>query len=211
MEPSFGEDAEVVSGFDGQTVWKTPGNALLEVGNFLGGGAAGTVYECEHAESHEHFALKILNPLGFRQVAPALLRKCVIVHKGEVYEDNEKDRKGLRKECVWWLMDGGTKQYIAAYFSSRQNCLKDLTLNQCIEVWGSNPSGVPEECASSDDPASMPMQEIKTNSSASGVIKVPLVPPKYADFVRRRWRLYREIKNMRKISTHCNVMVCTAY
>ena len=97
MEPSFGEDAEVVSGFDGQTVWKDSGNALLEVGNFLGGGAAGTVYECEHAVSHEHFALKILNPLGFRLVAPALLRKCVVVHKGEVYEDNEKDRKGLRK------------------------------------------------------------------------------------------------------------------
>ena len=204
MEPTLGEDADVVFGFDGQTVWKTPGNALLEVGNFLGGGAAGTVYECEHAVTHEHFALKILNPLGFRLVAPALLRKCVVVHKGEVYGDGEKDKEALRKECVWWLMDGGTKQYVAAYYSSRQNCLKDLTLNQCVEIWGHNPSGVSEDAPTPGNPGEM--QEIKSSSGSGGVIRVPKVPPKYADFVRRRWRLFREIKNMRKISTHRNVI-----
>ncbi len=52
-----------ITSFDGQIVFKD-GCPLFEVGNYLGGGAAGTVYECEHLKSHAHYALKILNPLG---------------------------------------------------------------------------------------------------------------------------------------------------
>ena len=97
--------------FDGQTVWLDRGTPLLEVGNFLGGGAAGTVYECEHTQTHEHYALKILNPLGFKLIAPALLRKCMIVYKGEVLKSTDREKEIVDKRNVWWLLDGSTKQH----------------------------------------------------------------------------------------------------
>ena len=37
-------------------------------------------------------------------------------------------------------------------------------------------------------------------------IFIPAVSPKYCDFVRRRNRIFREIRNMRKISSHVNVI-----
>jgi len=203
MEDPVSDDVvQQVFQFDGQTVWASRGSPLLEVGNFLGGGAAGTVYECEHSITHEHFALKILNPLGFKLVAPALLRKCVILYKGEIVTSSERDKEVLAKENVWWLLDGSTKQHIAAYYSERQNCLKDLSLNQCIQIWGSNPPGVSED---SDGHATDPTEELVDASTGAPVL-VPRIPPKYADFVRRRDRIFREIKNMRKISNHINVI-----
>lgn len=40
-------DDEVINvySFDGQTVWGDRNTVIYEVGNYLGGGAAGTVYE----------------------------------------------------------------------------------------------------------------------------------------------------------------------
>ena len=69
-------DVMRVYSFDGQTVWYDRNTSLFEVGNFLGGGAAGNVYECELLRSREHFALKILNPLGYKLTSPALPQKC---------------------------------------------------------------------------------------------------------------------------------------
>lgn len=200
-----GDDGvRAVHSFDGQTVWKTRTSPFFEVGNFLGGGAAGTVYECEDAESHEHYALKILNPLGFRLVAPALLRKCTVLHKGKVHKDSDKEKENtLGIDSVWWLLDAATKQYIAAYFSERQNCLKDLTLTQCIEIWGHDPPGVTDDEGESQSAGEM--VEVVSSSSGQKTL-VPKTPPKYSSFVRRRGRLFREIKNMRKISTHKNVI-----
>jgi len=201
-ERAFDDVVQQVFQFDGQTVWASRGCALLEVGNFLGGGAAGTVYECEHSVTHEHFALKILNPLGFKLVAPALLRKCVILYKGEIVKSSERDKEVLTKENIWWLLDGSTKLHIAAYYSERQNCLKDLSLNQCIQIWGSNPPGVSED---GDSPAET-ATEVLVDTTTGATVLVPRIPPKYADFVRRRDRIFREIKNMRKISNHINVI-----
>ena len=67
--------------FDGQTIWLDRQTLLFEVGNFLGGGAAGTVYECEQVKTHEHYALKILNPIGYKLISPALLKRCTILIK----------------------------------------------------------------------------------------------------------------------------------
>ena len=189
--------------FDGQTVWADRGTPLLEVGNFLGGGAAGTVYECEHAQTHEHFALKILNPLGFKLVAPALLRKFMIVFKGAVVPSSDREKELVCKEHVWWLLDGSTKQHVAAYYSERQNCLKDLSLNQCIQVWGAHPVCVGDDDRDGDDV--IPMEQL-LDASTGVSVTVPCVPPKYADFVRRRARIFREILNMRKTSDHVNVI-----
>ncbi len=204
MEQDYAEEGVTqVFQFDGQTVWADRGTPLLEVGNFLGGGAAGTVYECEHTHTRAHYALKILNPLGYKLLAPALLRKCVIVCKGEVLKSSDRDKEVVEKRHVWWLLDGSTKQHIAAYYSERQSCLKDMSLVQCIQVWGASPPSVSDD--DRDARAATPTEDC-VDATSGVVVQVPTVPSKYADFVRRRGRIFREIKNMRKISTHVNVI-----
>ena len=61
---SFSEEVIRVKNFDGQTIYDQNNVAIFEVSNFLGGGAAGNVYEALNIRSKEHYALKILNPLG---------------------------------------------------------------------------------------------------------------------------------------------------
>ena len=193
-------DVMRVYSFDGQTVWYDRNTSLFEVGNFLGGGAAGNVYECELVRSREHFALKILNPLGYKLTSPALLRKCNIVSKGETVNDNGEYEK-VEKINIWWLINGSTKQFVAAYFSEKQNCLRELSLVQCIHVWGSDALNI------GDDDSVGKEESVEIIQIAGGPrIYVPSIPPKYADFIRRRNRIFREIRNMRKIPTHTNVI-----
>mmetsp|Transcript_14875 Transcript_14875/g.22370 ORF Transcript_14875/g.22370 Transcript_14875/m.22370 type:complete len:921 (+) Transcript_14875:144-2906(+) len=188
------DDVLKVASYDGQTVWLENRVPLYEVGNFLGGGAAGTVYEAEHIKTKEHFALKILNPLGYKMLSPALIRRCTVISKGRpVSEAAERSKEALTTDHVWWLLNGSTKQYLAAYYSERQRALHELSLVQCMNIWGSSPRL--SESASTD--------RVKI---ATGQIGTPTIPPKYADFVRRRQRIFREINNMRKISPHENVI-----
>lgn len=191
-----------ISSFDGQTVFKDRDNALFEVGNFLGGGAAGNVYECEHIQSHEHYALKILNPIGYKILSSALLRKCNVLVKGKVFNDSDKSGGILKLENIWWLLSSSNKQYIAGYFSERYNSLKELSLNQCMQLWGTEPTGI-----TLDDNDSSEGGVDLTPLSGSVKTYVPNLPPKYVDFLRRRHRIFREIKNMRKISKHKNVIL----
>lgn len=196
------DDVAKVYSFDGQTIWCDRNTILYEVGNYLGGGAAGTVYECEFLKTREHFALKILNPLGYKITSPALLRRYSIISKGRTVTDVvEKSKDLLSNEHVWWLINGSTKQYIAAYYSERNNSLREFSLTQCHQVWGSDPSSVGDEENGEADKTIEVLQ-----SANSQKIIVPSVAPKFADFVRRRRRIFREIRNMRKINNHVNVI-----
>ena len=189
----------------GQTVRVDGKVPLYEVGNFLGGGAAGQVYEAENAATKENFALKVLNPLGYKLVSPSILRRCTVVVKGKPFtEVAEKAGEYLYKEHVWWLLNGSTKQYMAAYYSERNNSLKELSLNQCVQVWGTN-YDFGEDNGSPLSSVSTETVEIVQNGDGPR-IHLPLLPPKYVDFVRRRSRIFREIKNMRKISNHKHVI-----
>ena len=172
---------------------------MFEVGNFLGGGAAGTVYECENVSNRNHYALKILNPLGYKIVNPSLLRRFNVVLKGKVVTDEVESANGITKEHILWVINSTTKQYIACYYSERSNCIKELSLLQCIELWGSNPPEVGEDETGMSDPT----MEVLSGQSR---IHIPVISPKYCDFVRRRNRISREIRNMRKISNHTNVI-----
>lgn len=194
-------DGEVVRihSFDGQTVWYDRDTELFEVGNFLGGGAAGTVYECEHVQTRERFALKILSPLGYKITTPALLRRCNVMTKGKIFSDNDRLKELLNRDNIWWLMNTANKQYISAYFSEKHNSLRELSLNQCIEVWGTDPPMV-----SDDESKDTAMEFVQSPDGLKSY--VPLIPPKYAEFVRRRRRIFREIRNMRKIVHHRNVI-----
>lgn len=52
----------------------------------------------EYTKTKENFALKILNPLGYKLVSPTVLRRCTIIAKGKSYEDTHP----LCKENLWW-------------------------------------------------------------------------------------------------------------
>jgi serine/threonine protein kinase len=135
--------------------------------------------------------LKILNPLGYKLISPSLLRRCTVITKGKaVSEAAEKSKDSIGADYIWWLFNRSTKQHIAAYYSERQGTLSELSLNQCIGIWGADP-----DIDKLHDPHKPVIEQ-----------QHPSIPPKYADFVRRRSRIFREISNMRKISHHANVI-----
>ena len=178
----------------GQTIWMEGRVPLYEIGNFLGGGAAGTVYEAESTKTKEHFALKILNPLGYKLLSPAVLRRCSIISKGKTVPDYaDKSRDLVTLEHIWWLHNTHTKQYLAAYYSERQRCLHELSLVQCMQLWGTH---LPDSAS--------PGQDLSPASPHPP--HPPFLPTKYIDFIRRRNRIFREIHNMRKISPCVNVI-----
>jgi len=181
-----------IGSFDGQVVWLNNKTELFEVGNFLGGGAAGTVYECEHVQSHNRFALKILNPLGYKIVSPSLLRRCSVYTKGKVFNDTSLGTpEKITKEHIWWVVNESAKQYVACNYSQKENALKELSLGQCMDLWGTNFTPEYERT------------EILLNQNS---MTLPTIPSKYLEFLRKRNKNFREIRNMRKISNHRNVI-----
>ncbi len=201
-----------VQAFDGAVVWLREQEPLYEVGNFLGGGAAGTVYEACNLRTKEHFALKILNPLGYKLVSSSTLRRCTVVAKGLAYNDTSPVVSPLTKHHVWWLSNGSgstsSKQFIAAYYSERSNELRELSLFQCKHIWGSfcveQEEGIGDE-GNGDSLVLDDTFETVVGSDGNQVV-VPALPSKFADFMRKRGRIFREIRNMRKISNHPNVI-----
>lgn len=76
--------------------------------------------------------------------------------------------------------------------------LKELSLDQCVRVWGLKPAGVDLESENTNLE-----QRILPNGLK---IFIPKVPPKYLEYLRKRSRIFREIDNMKKISNHQNVI-----
>ncbi|CAM9144123.1 unnamed protein product, partial [Sphacelaria rigidula] len=75
-----------VDSFDGQTI-TIDGKSAYELGGFLGGGAAGVVYEGADVSEDSHVqpvAIKILNPIGFRLAPEDTLRRCVVARRGRL-------------------------------------------------------------------------------------------------------------------------------
>eukprot|EP00981_Chlorochromonas_danica_P007087 scaffold1551_cov164-Ochromonas_danica.AAC.15 len=189
-----------INSFDGQSIWLDHKTELFEVGNFLGGGAAGNVYECEHVGSRERYALKVLNPLGFKITASSMLQKFMVVTKGQVFNDDDKSSV-VGKEHVWWLMNAITKQYLACYFGEKAGALKELSLSQCMSIWGTNIPGIGDEAVGMENKT---LADSVRNAGALN--NIPAYPPKFVEFLRKRDRIFREIRNMRKISAHPNVI-----
>lgn len=183
-----------IGAFDGQTVWldRQKSIGLYDIGNYLGGGVAGTVYQCEDRRGG-HFAMKILNPIGYKLLPAGLLRRCVVILKGQQAEDLHD--YVLCMDNVWWLIHATTKQYIAAYFTQKHG-LRELNLSQCVDVWG-NDAALLEGLGDQIDVVD-PRQGPR--------VYVPRVPPKYIEFLKRRQQIFREINNMSKIPPHRNVI-----
>ena len=134
--------------------------------------------------------------MGYKLVSPAILRRCTVIVKGENYEElAERANRPLKKENIWWVLNGSTKQYLVAYYSEKEKSLKELSLRHCTHIWGT-------DCGREIDT----MEFVQQTTELTNKYPIPVVPPKFADFVRRRSRIFREITNMRKISNHTNVI-----
>ena len=148
--------ARKVLRYDGQTI-VTAGRSY-ELGSYLGGGAAGVVYEAmdlqragePHAHAHSSWggsiggggsgsggshAVKILNPLGFRLLPTGALQRCLVAVKGAPLAGGGRGAR-LGEEHVWWLVHPASKAVVAAYADPKSGALREVTLPKCIEVWG---------------------------------------------------------------------------
>lgn len=85
----------VVTKYDGNTICLAPDGApAFEIGTYLGGGSAGVVYEAVACDSHDRFAVKIINPTGFRLLSAVMLKQFVVAVRGApMDEDTTSGRK----------------------------------------------------------------------------------------------------------------------
>ncbi|OWZ22306.1 CAMK/CAMKL protein kinase [Phytophthora megakarya] len=224
-----------VDHYDGQAIYS--GNELIyELGGYLGGGAAGVVYEAFSTRTKQHVAIKILNPVGYKMFPSTLLARCIVAVKGkplmmipsdeaELGDDrmrsdrrafaggNHRSRSNfgapkmtterIRVENVWWLIHPTSKQAIAAFEDPCTGHVRELTLPQCIQVWGEQMNqndNSPER--QQTDQVDM-YQEVQVKNQ---MIKVPRIPKKFIKFAHTRRSIHREISNMSGLEYHENVL-----
>ena len=121
------------------------GEAHYDLGNYLGGGAAGVVYEAANLKSaglghgsdgpNKNVAVKILNPVGFKLMPNGPLQRCIVARKGVPLIPGSP--MGL--ENVWWVVHPNSRAVIAAHQEPRTGQLRELPLPRCIEIWGWDP------------------------------------------------------------------------
>ena len=139
---------------------------IVGLGNYLGGGAAGVVYEAANLKPtgpghgsdgpNKNLAVKILNPVGFKLMANGPLQRCIIARKGASIIPGSP--MGL--ENVWWVVHPNSRAVIAAHQEPRTGQLRELPLPRCIEIWGWDPLN--EGNISEDD------GDLNSGSSCSG-------------------------------------------
>eukprot|EP00613_Pedinella_sp_CCMP2098_P058802 CAMPEP_0171857966 /NCGR_PEP_ID=MMETSP0992-20121227/25018_1 /TAXON_ID=483369 /ORGANISM="non described non described, Strain CCMP2098" /LENGTH=825 /DNA_ID=CAMNT_0012479331 /DNA_START=111 /DNA_END=2585 /DNA_ORIENTATION=+ len=139
-----------VDRYDGQLI-TVNGEACYDLGNYLGGGAAGNVHEAINLKPETGFAkqvaIKILNPVGFKLMNNAPLQRCIVVRKGLPMSQPAPSVPGaltppplpMAAENVWWCVHPVSRQVVAAQLDARTGHLRELPLPRCIEVWGWDP------------------------------------------------------------------------
>lgn len=107
---------------------------------------------------------------------------------------------------VWWLIHPTTKQAIAAFEDPRTGMIRELTLPQCIEVWGSALNAENASAGNAGDDAeslSDAYQEVEVKNQ---VLRIPKIPKKFIKFAYTRRSIHREISNMSGLDFHENVL-----
>lgn len=102
---------------------------------------------------------------------------------------------------VWWLIHPTTKQAIAAFEDPRTGAIRELTLPQCIEVWGAEVQASLAGLEPVDD--ALTYQEVEVKNQ---VLKIPKIPKKFIKFAHTRRSIHREIANMSGLDPHENVL-----
>ena len=149
-------------------------------------------------------AIKILNPLGYKNTIINQLSHCKVAVKGRsLTQDQMNGRTPMNRDNLWWLIHPVTKQVFAAYEDPHRKQLRELPLPKCVEVWGLNPLDIDQRTD----------QEIeKLNRGASYLIIddvqycIPEVSPKYLKFLRSRQSVCREMSNMIQVGEHPNTV-----
>ena len=214
--------------YDGQTIFVNGGGIAYELGNYLGGGASGSVYQASDLsgapapsvsssssssssptspspDAERVVAIKILNPVGFKALPFLQLSKCIVAQKGHpLTQDVALGRAPLGLEHVWWLVHPQTKQVYAAYEDPHRGQLRELTLPKCIEVWGWSPYPFDEQLTDNE------MDKLNVSEFVSNIegasVRLPKVAPKYIKWLRTRRSVCREMSNMLQIGEHPNII-----
>jgi hypothetical protein len=90
----------------------------------------------------------VLNPLGYKLSSTGTLNFCEVLVKGQPYTATPTaagaERAPMTLAHTWWLMNPNTRSFISAYYDAASGQLREMTLPQCIEVWGlhSRPASV---------------------------------------------------------------------
>lgn len=194
--------------YDGQNIF-AGGKVVYELGNYLGGGASGSVYQAIEAGTDKPVAIKILNPLGYKNTVVGQISRCPIAIKGAPFTADQLQGRSRMLPCnVWWLLNPINKQLFAAYEDPHRNQLRELTLPKCVEIWGLNPLNLDNstdehtiEKLNFHGPGSL---QVTLENGLSMV--VPRVSPKFLSFLRSRQSVCREMSNMLQIGEHPNIV-----
>ena len=198
---------------------------MYELGNYLGGGVSGVVYEATQSNSHRMVALKILNPIGYKLTSSSTLSRYKVAVRGKPKNEDVRSGKAMMTtDHVWWLTNPrSNKAPVAAHEDTQYGGLRELPLPLCVALWGWNPPEAREDFNTSrptdqlaSSPSSWTRNSQNSNHDAAGgdstdhaPTVVPRVPAKFIDFLRRRRSVYREISNMAKLRAgkgHPNVL-----
>ena len=205
--------------YDGQHIFAS-GKVVYELGNYLGGGASGSVYQANEPTDgdpdrpEKPVAIKILNPLGYKNTVVGQINRCPIAVKGQpLSADQIHGKVPMSAENVWWLLHPTSKQVFAAYEDPHRLQLRELPLPRCVEIWGLNPFGIDENSNQNSQPDNVAIEGINTAEQGSRTVLVdgakvtiPTVSPKYLHFLRSRQTVCREMNNMLLIGGHPNVI-----
>lgn len=197
-----------INNYDGQSVFAN-GEIVYELGNYLGGGASGSVYQAFEPEMQggdKSVAIKILNPLGFKNSIFGQMNQYTVVVKGKPLSADQmqtKQPQPMVSENVWWLLHPTTKQIFAAFEDPHRMRLRELPLTRCVEVWGLNPLRIDQVSEAEAEKLNL---NAKTVVVGEKEFKVPLVSPKYLKFLKSRQQVCREMSNMVQIGDHPNII-----
>ncbi|CAM9591636.1 unnamed protein product, partial [Heterosigma akashiwo] len=207
----------IVDRFDGQCIWiKGQVDPCYELGNYLGGGAAGCVYEATNLRPNSsisrNVAIKQLSPVGYKLMAKSTLQCCVVAKKGAPLTNAIRDaREPMSVEHVWWLIHPNSRQVVAGYEDpNKYGAFIELSLPKCIEIWGWNPLGLSSYFTGSLSEDTAGWEKILMSGEEFCLdgfsISLPRIPPKFVQWLRKRRSIYREIANMAQLKSHPNVI-----
>lgn len=188
--------------FDGQNVYSN-NKVIYEVGNYLGGGSSGSVYQATDPScvSDKSVALKILNPLGYKCFTSTQVEQSIILRKGVPWAT----KNPISTENIWWLLYPPTKQIFAAFEDQlRPNTLRELPLTKCVELWQWNPLNA--EMLSEAELEKINIDKSKTATHLGRTYKLPIVSPRYLKFLKSRQLICREMHNMARIGGNANIV-----
>ncbi len=180
----------MVSSYDGQRIYAGQ-QEKFRLGNYLGSGIAGVVYEAFEVQKNRHVAVKILNPVGYKLFSPLALARCEIIRAGLIYKPpSPNGRIYIQKEHIWWLLHPNQQELIPC-IKDHQG-IKEMTLEMCTMVW-------PLESQHDDDPLECELkQEYIVTQTKTWTI--PALPKKLAIFLDNRKKIYREIAHMHRLT-----------